>query len=211
MKELEYTIQTYNQIARNYDLRYGKIKEEDFSYLDLFYDLASRYSNRPKILDAGCGTGRDLSYLERYDAELYGVDLSIGMLKIAKDKLKKTILINADIRNLPFSKNFFDGILCIAVLSHLPKRDKEYAIKEFRRVLKPGGILYISVQNLLYLPRFFRCIRYMTNRGVLYEGRYWYFPTENFMKKILNNNGFKITYKLSKPYSKNLRFYATKG
>lgn len=209
MKKLYQTIQTYDKIARKYESRYGNLPKSEIPYLQKFYNLASLNVKRPKILDAGCGTGRDLAYLEALEADLYGVDLAKNMLNIARNKLKKSHLLKADIRKLPFPNEFFNGVLCIATLVHLPTQEKEKSIGEFWRVLKSNGVLYISVQNLLYFPRFLKCIKYRRGDGVFYDGRYWYFPTKHLLNSMLKRQGFDILY-TSPFYSKRLRFYCRK-
>ena len=209
MKKLPQTVQTYDRIAKIYEKKYGNLPESEVPYLQKFYNLTTSISKKPKILDAGCGTGRDLAYLETLSAELYGVDLSRGMLSIAKNKLKKSHLLKADIRALPFPDEFFDGIFSIATLVHLPSKGKEEAINEFWRVLKPNGILYICVQNLLYFPRLLRCIKYRERNAVVYDGRYWYFPTKYFLELLLKRYNFDILY-ASSFCSKRLRFYGRK-
>ncbi len=208
MREIVFTIETYDKIAKKYEKKYGELSESEKPYLYAFYQLTE--SEKPKILDAGCGTGRDLAYLENLSAELYGVDLSEGMLNLAKNKLKNTSLIKADIRKLPFPDNFFDGVLSIASLVHLPHKEKAKAINEFWRVLKPNGVLYICIQNLLYPPRFKRCEKYKVKNSILYDGRYWYFPTKFSMEDLLKREDFEIRFSPSFPSDERLRFYCLK-
>jgi len=98
-----------------------------------------------KMLDLGCGTGCFLSQIrkENSNVELYGVDISDGMIKEAKKKLPTDInLAVADVYKLPYPKNTFDLILMAGVFHHIPK--KEIALKETKRVLKIGGTIIIS-------------------------------------------------------------------
>jgi len=211
MERLIKTIERYDKIAKDYERKFGKLLDSEKIYLEKFYSLVSSLSKTPRILDAGCGTGRDLSYFESIhtEAELYGVDLSIKMLMIAKSKLKNTNLFRCDIRKLPFPSGFFDGIFSIAVLVHLTNNEKEEAIREFRRLLKPNGVLYVCIQNLLYPPRFFRSIKYRKWKNVIYDERYWYFPTKFSLDSMLKRNGFETIYS-SSAFSKRLRYYARK-
>lgn len=98
------------------------------------------------VLDAGCGTGRLIPFLLKEvgsDGLVYGLDFSEEMLKIAqqKDFHGNVILINADIVNMPLASESIDRTICFCTFPHID--DKQAALREFSRVLKPGGILII--------------------------------------------------------------------
>ncbi len=113
-------------------------------YRQLMGDLSSTMvgAAQGRLLDVGCGTGnlcRELG--RRYpQAEIVGVDASLTMLKRARTKVPSTQLLQADLsRPLPFPDDSFDGIVCSNVLYTLDRPGE--ALKELRRVLKPGGRL----------------------------------------------------------------------
>jgi ubiquinone/menaquinone biosynthesis C-methylase UbiE len=96
------------------------------------------------ILDAGTGTGRiSIPLLER-GARLIGCDLSLKMLGRLQEKLSSAPLAQADITYLPFPTHYFDALLTVHVM-HLvgPWRA---ALREFSRVLKPGG-KYLNIRT----------------------------------------------------------------
>ena len=102
------------------------------------------------ILDAGCGTGSLLSKLDKKykGAELYGVDISPAMVKATKlavSKTNKRNIFEAGIKKLPFPSNYFAVVTATHVLYHVP--DISGAIKELSRVLKPGGVLFITTTD----------------------------------------------------------------
>jgi len=102
-----------------------------------------------KILDLGCGSGRNFNAMNK-DVELYAVDFSGQMLFHAKDKAEK-LGLKADISQSPadklsFKDNFFDLIICVAVLHCIPsKGERVNAIKEIYRTLRKGSTALISV------------------------------------------------------------------
>jgi len=107
-----------------------------------------------RILDIGCGEGRHaLTAYMLEDVESIGVDLSIDDLMTALHRYKefsepnndsKSFYISlADGRNLPFSNNSFDKVICSEVLEHI--EDHNTVLAEISRVLKVGGMLAISV------------------------------------------------------------------
>jgi ubiquinone/menaquinone biosynthesis C-methylase UbiE len=110
------------------------------------------------VLDVGCGNGRHTAEVCRWDCRAVGVDVSVQELKVAKYFLdhmrsRREVVghgdfIAADAEHLPFKDGVFDRIVCTEVLEHIP--DDRAGIRELVRVLKPGGLMAVSVPN--YLP-----------------------------------------------------------
>ncbi|HSH80249.1 MAG TPA: class I SAM-dependent methyltransferase [Herpetosiphonaceae bacterium] len=98
------------------------------------------------ILDAGCGAGRDMAWLEAQGARVVGVDLSRGMLAQAR-QITRGPLAQMDLRRLAFRDSRFGGVWCAASLLHLPKAEAPGALRELHRVLRPGGLLHLSIQE----------------------------------------------------------------
>jgi SAM-dependent methyltransferase len=98
------------------------------------------------ILDAGCGTGRNLGPILAAGAQAVGIDFSSGMLAVARDAAPACALAAVDLRTaLPFGDGCFDAVLCSLVGEHL---DEIVApLTEFRRVTRPGGRLVFSVYH----------------------------------------------------------------
>lgn len=102
-----------------------------------------------KILDVGCGTGSLVLKLARKGYQVVGVDISDSCIKITKNRIKKEGLTksvsvsigSATKINLPDSS--VDGVIAGEVLEHL--KDDVAAVREFSRVLKPGGVCIITV------------------------------------------------------------------
>ncbi|HWS38494.1 MAG TPA: class I SAM-dependent methyltransferase [Actinoplanes sp.] len=96
------------------------------------------------ILDAGCGTGRNLGTLLEAGAVPQGVDFSPGMLAVARSRFPGVPLFEADLQErLPFGDAVFDAVYCALLGEHLA--DPARAVAEFARVLRPGGRLVFSV------------------------------------------------------------------
>ncbi len=109
--------------------------------------------NNERILDIGCGDGFYLFLLSNLGVKLtlYGSDFDPAALKSAKVNLsgKKIKLLQADLmKKLPFKDNFFDKVVMSEVAEHLPNDVK--GLKEVLRVLKPGGVLCLTVPNANY-------------------------------------------------------------
>lgn len=134
------TIRTYDKIASDYEkrhLRFKGIKE-----LNAFIKLLKPKS---KVLDAGCGFGRELLSFTKKDFNTYGIDASGQLLKLAKKRAPKAKIKLADLREkLPFKDNFFDGVWAGNSLHHLEPESLEFALGEIKRVLKSGGVFFIE-------------------------------------------------------------------
>ncbi len=107
------------------------------------------------ILDFGCGAGRGSALLAKNGAKVYGVDILKSNLDHAKElckknKVKAEFKLVKEKEDIPYPDNFFDGIVCDGVLHHIKHAGE--VVDEFRRVLKPGGMIYV----MLYTEDLFR-------------------------------------------------------
>lgn len=164
-----------------YATRYDRIKENDEveEHLQLAQPIltALRPHTDPMVLDVATGTGRmplALCQHARFNGHIIAVDLSMGMLRQAADKLETehfrefATLMRADAAPLPFDDAAFDLITCMEALEFLP--DADAALAELVRVLRPGGVLLTTLrQNTRWMP-----------------GRIW---TEDDMRRRLMNMG----------------------
>lgn len=97
-----------------------------------------------RILDAGCGPGRDLGVMESLGYQTTGVDLSTEFVDLARASGHDVHL--SDLRSLPFPDATFDGVWSCASLVHLPVTAAADALTELRRVTDDGGSLFVTVK-----------------------------------------------------------------
>jgi ubiquinone/menaquinone biosynthesis C-methylase UbiE len=102
-----------------------------------------------RVLDLGCGSGRNFSAMAK-DIQLHAVDFSKEMLVHAKEKAEqlglKVDIFQSNSDKIPFKDNYFDSIICVAVLHCVPsKEERANTIKEIYRTLKKGSSALISV------------------------------------------------------------------
>ncbi|MCL4465139.1 MAG: class I SAM-dependent methyltransferase [Chloroflexi bacterium] len=95
------------------------------------------------VLDAGCGTGGTLSRLPAGSWGV-GVDFSPDALQLSRERGLKW-LAQASVEDLPFADASFDLVLCSDVIYHLGVAEDTRALREFCRVLRPGGMAVIRV------------------------------------------------------------------
>jgi len=106
-----------------------------------------------KILDIGSGTGRHLLYFSKKGFEVYGMDASPKGISIAKqwlleENLNAEIILHRIEEKFPFEDNFFDAIISIQVIHHNKMKEILITISEIERVLKKGGIIFITFPRL---------------------------------------------------------------
>jgi len=97
-----------------------------------------------KILDVGTGTGRISVPLLRLGADVIGIDLALNMMGKLRQKYPAARVAQADAARLPFAARQFDAVLTTHVM-HLIGPWRE-ALREYQRVLKPGGVYIDSTQ-----------------------------------------------------------------
>ena len=99
-----------------------------------------------RVVDAGCGTGRHLVRLVASAANVVGMDFSLGMLQVARQRCPAVPLVWADLQeSWPLASGSFDLVVCALVGEHLERLTPVLA--EAARVLVPGGRLVFSVYH----------------------------------------------------------------
>lgn len=152
----------------------------------IVHKLIKKYnpSKKPKILDIGCGTGKNIEELQKI-GDVYGLDNSKEALSFCKKRrLKKLILGTAEKTSL--KKNFFDVITLLDVLEHT---DDSKVLKEAYRILKKDGLIIITVPAFGWL---------WSNWDVVLHHRRRYFAKS--LIEILKKENFQII-KISYMYS----------
>lgn len=113
--------------------------------------IKGRYRQTDKILDAGCGAGRNLHWFLKESIEVYGTDqnsAAINELRIIHPLLPADRFQSCPVEDLPFKNDFFDHVISSAVL-HFAKNLSQFQVMfaEMVRVLKPGGSLFIRMTS----------------------------------------------------------------
>jgi len=143
-------------------------------------------SDEKKVLDAGCGTGRNIDLLLKLGAqEAVGIDLTPSLLGQAQRKFGGNSKVKLFIHNLndplPFEDSSFDAIICCKTLPHV--HNIGGVLSEFKRVLKKGGVMMLDFYSPYSFRRIFYAIR-MTYQGKTSHVR-WdsVFRVKHFLKK----------------------------
>lgn len=147
-----------------YAARYDRVKQfdeqADLALISLPIMERVETQTDPLILDVATGTGRLPLIMARnaaFAGHVIGLDASRRMLKVARKKVAAerfeayVSLTRGDAQNLPHSDDSFDVVTCLEALEFLP--DQRAALAEMIRVLKPGGLLLVSIRiNTRWMP-----------------------------------------------------------
>lgn len=113
-------------------------------------DFDRAFAPCARVLDVGCGSGRDMAYLQARGREAYGIDATPELVELAQQlhpELHGRIVCGAlPAAPVPHGGNF-DGVLCSAVLMHIPVADQPAAVRFIKQCLRPGGTLLYSVPS----------------------------------------------------------------
>lgn len=117
--------------------------------------LKGRFTASMRILDAGCGGGRNLVYFLRHGYEVYGVDQNAGAVAQVRhlaSNLAPAVspqnFIMADVEEMPFESEHFDAVISSAVL-HFARDERHFnsMLNEMWRVLRPGGLFFARLAS----------------------------------------------------------------
>lgn len=188
-KEEELTKRSYNKTAPLWSaahLTYGYWADE----LKLFKELLPE----GKILEIGCGGGRDARDLTEAGYGYLGTDISEGLVKEARKNNPKAAFEVFSLYDLNF-KDKFDGFWCSAVLIHVPKQRIDEALRSIKRNIKAGGIGLIVIK---------RGKGEQIERREEFGGQKFFFTfwENNEFKKKLSENGYEVIAEGYRPVSK---------
>jgi len=144
MKSREVLIDRYDKLAEAYAEKYcTELEGKPFDR-----ELLERFvlANPPgqSICDLGCGPGHLANFLRGLKAEAIGIDLSPGMIEVAKGRFPSIDYRVGDMLDLDLPANSLGGIVAFYCIIHLKKHQLETAFAGMLRTLVPGGSLLIS-------------------------------------------------------------------
>jgi ubiquinone/menaquinone biosynthesis C-methylase UbiE len=161
--------------------------------LDLFGELTLAAGVGNSVADVGCGTGRLIPYLAGRGLAPRGVDLSPGMVEVARRDHPGFGFEVADLRELPFPDAGLAGVVCWYSLIFLPPEARAGAFGELARVVKPGGYFVAAFKDGDGQRR--RAGR-TAGLGVEFDA-YWLSATE--MAQRVTDAGFSVVFQGGRP------------
>ncbi len=180
----EETIKWYDENAPQYAKKSIEHSSIDKKQLDEFSSLIPAGG---KVLDAGCGAGRDTNLFQEKGFDAIGLDISKNIIKAAQNSFPNARFIEGDILYLPFQNNTFDAVWAHAAIVHFDK-DKQIkkALSEFFRTLKQNGVIHVLVRAREKAGKKSE----FKEDSISGQERYYRNFTKNELEEFLSNSGF---------------------
>ena len=129
----------YAMWAANYDRASNPLLEVEEPVVR---EAVATWPSPSRVLDAACGTGRHTALLVELGHRVSGIDISLEMLAVARDKVPGARFLEGSMLPLPFGDHEFDAALSALALSHFV--DPTGPVAELARVVRPGGNVVLS-------------------------------------------------------------------
>jgi tellurite methyltransferase len=198
-------------MENNLQQLYGNIDIYLFDQL-----LKGRFNYCQKVLDVGCGGGRNLPYFLQNGYQVYGIDPNSEAVEQVRS-LAKTLapvgnhtenFIVAKAEDMPFNKNTFDLVICSAVL-HFANDSNHFdaMLRSIWRVLKPGGFLFARLASDIGIEHL--VIPLENNRYALPDGSERFLVNEQILLEYTNVLGGELFEPIKTTNVQNLRCMTT--
>lgn len=153
-KDSEIVADYYDNWAEDYDRTLSQWRYE--APEQVAERLRAALAPEAVILDAGCGTGLSGRALAAAGfTTIDGMDVSSRSLELARERDVYRDLAHVDMQKppLPYADDVYDGLVCVGVMTYLP--DSDAILREFLRILKPGGCIVLTQRDHLFEERRF--------------------------------------------------------
>lgn len=138
------TQRTYDLTAKDWAREHGNTE-----YWQEEFRIFKGMMPRGRVLDVGCGYGRDYHFFRDDGYEYVGLDLCGSFLGEMHSRFGEAKIVQADMRSIPdlFPENSFDGFWAAASLLHIEKKDIKEVLCGIKRAVRPNGIGFISLKE----------------------------------------------------------------
>ncbi len=141
---------------------------------------------KAKIIDIGCGSGRDAKLFNNRGVDVVGIDFCPNLLEIAKNEAPLSEFHLMDIESMQFPDSTFDGVWAACSLSHISKNALPEVLKKIHLLLKEGGYFYLALKEGM---------GEILEKDSRYEGnveKFWSYFEADELKNFLQAAHFKI-------------------
>ena len=138
-----------NSSVAYYDHNAEKYAERSWGKLDqaALEEFVSHLPRGARVLDAGCGAGRDLHYFSGKGLQAEGLDSSERLIQIARTRVPHATVKTGDLLFMNAVRESYDGIWANRSLLHLPPAGCQRVVASFFGMMKRGGILFICMEE----------------------------------------------------------------
>ncbi|CAL9390353.1 2-methoxy-6-polyprenyl-1,4-benzoquinol methylase, mitochondrial [Streptomyces sp. enrichment culture] len=143
---MEDTRTSYDTVAESYADQTRNLLDEtpvERTFLAKFADLVHTNGGGP-VADMGCGTGRITAHLRQLGVDAFGIDLSPGMIKVARREHPDLRFELGSMADFDLGDGSMAGLVAWYSLIHLPDNEISSVLTHFQRVLRPGGPLLLG-------------------------------------------------------------------
>ncbi|WP_240614673.1 class I SAM-dependent methyltransferase [Polaribacter filamentus] len=178
------TFNTWNKVANLYEDKFMNLDLYNTTY-DIFCNLIE--TEKPNILELGCGPGNITKYLisKKPDFNILGLDVSPNMIELANKNNPTANFEVMDVRFIEKIERKFDAIVCGFIIPYLSKKDRKELIENCAKLLTEKGILYLS-----FVEGKYEHSKYQT--GSNGSRMFFYYHELNKIKSELIENDFQI-------------------
>jgi len=192
--------------------------QEQFGQVDIYlFDqlLRGRIAPGMRVLDAGCGSGRNLVYFLREGYEVFGVDADPRAVEAVRrlaaslaPKLPATNFRAENLEGISFAEACADLVICSAAL-HFARDDNQFhaMLRGAWKVLKPGGLFFCRLASSIGMED--RMKRLQGRRFLLPDGSERYLVDEDFLERLTGELGAQMLDPLKTTVVQNQRCMTT--
>lgn len=138
------TRNTYDTVAESYAERVPRMDGEHPVHRGTLDAFATLVRDSGPVADVGCGTGRITGYLHELGLDVFGIDLSPGMLAVARREHPDVRFREGSMLDLDLETGSLGGLLAWYSVIHVPEARIPGVFADFHRVLRPGGYLQLG-------------------------------------------------------------------
>lgn len=189
---------------------YANSKYENNPQQEDLNDFVGLLKSNCKVLDLGCGAGQDSKFMHEAGMEIVGIDISREMINAARKRNQGAnieFIVGDFVKNF-FEDNFFDAVWCSTVFHHIPSNQNRMFIEKINRILKSGGILYISAGVGDKLQEKWTDAEWNISNKKIKTKMYNKIMKSDDFEKLISDSGFEIIKKTSNQDGDYLGIYA---
>jgi len=195
---------SYDRVAEEY----ARLYADELAHKPFDRDLLTRFADavrgRGTVCDLGCGPGQIGRFLKGLGLDVIGVDLSPGMIELARSLNPDITFSQGDMRSLDVADASLAAIAAFYSLIHIPRAEVVRTLVELRRVLQPSGRLLLS----FHLGHEDMHLDELWNEPVSMD---FYFFGRDEMEQYLAEAGFDVVESLERPPYAGVEYESRRG